>query len=183
MEKICGGVTNIDNLWIGWWSDYYLEHIFDKNNNTQKIENIDSAITYSWTNRKIKAGETKEYSVIIEIEPPQDVPKEDETENTIKDIIEEEVKDTTNENTNTNLSNKESNEEADNTLENENTQNKEKDNTVAKGKIPKTGENDFILPLIGILLVRTSIVYVKLKRINKQEDRIKSKIKNRNQTI
>lgn len=61
------GVTNIDNLWIGGWSDYYLSHIFDNNPSIKKIENCDSALTFSWVNREIKAGETKNYSVVIGI--------------------------------------------------------------------------------------------------------------------
>lgn len=61
------GVTNIDNLWIGNWSDYYLSHIFDNNPSTNKIEERDSALTFSWVNREIKAGETKNYSVVVEI--------------------------------------------------------------------------------------------------------------------
>lgn len=67
MVKIHGGVTNIDNIWIGNWSDYYLKHIFDTNPNVNRIEEIDSALTFSWVNREIKAGETKNYSVVIEI--------------------------------------------------------------------------------------------------------------------
>lgn len=65
--KNTNGVTNIDNLWIGGWSDYYLKHIFDTNPNVNKIENQDSAFSFSWVNRKIKAGETQNYSVIIEV--------------------------------------------------------------------------------------------------------------------
>ncbi len=61
------GVTNIDNLWIGNWSDYYLSNIFNNNSNIKKIENKDSALTFSWVNREIKAGETKKYSVIMEV--------------------------------------------------------------------------------------------------------------------
>lgn len=61
------GVTNIDNLWIGGWSDYYLKHIFDTNPSVNKIENRDSAFTFSWVNRTIKAGETQNYSVIMEV--------------------------------------------------------------------------------------------------------------------
>ena len=61
------GVTNVDNIWIGSWSDYYLRHIFDDNSNIEKIENRDSAITFSWVNRKIKLGETKNYSVVMDI--------------------------------------------------------------------------------------------------------------------
>lgn len=202
MEKICGGVTNIDNLWMGRWSDYYLRHIFNTSPNINKIENIDSALTFSWVNREIKVGETKKYSVIIEIgeDKTEEIPKENETDNKIEDnTIAEDVKDITNENTDINVPNEKednndiedkiSNEEVNNndiddkapihnTLQNKNTQNKEIDNTVAKGKIPKTGENDFILPLIGILLVRTIIVYAKIKRINKQEKRINSKNQN-----
>lgn len=68
------GVTNIDNLWIGGWSDYYLRHIYDNNPNIKKIENTDSALTYSWVNRNIKAGETKKYSVIMEV-GEQNAPK------------------------------------------------------------------------------------------------------------
>ena len=65
--KNTGEVTNIDNLWIGNWSDYYLSHIFDNNPNVKKIENKDSALTFSWVNKEIKAGETKKYSVVMEI--------------------------------------------------------------------------------------------------------------------
>ena len=61
------GVTNIDNIWIGKWGDNYLRHIFENNTDIKKIENCDSAVTYSWVNREIKAGETKNYSVIIQI--------------------------------------------------------------------------------------------------------------------
>lgn len=71
------GVTNVDNIWIGGWSDYYLSHIFDKNIEIQKIENIDSAIAFSWVNRKIKAGETKTYSVIMEIGESNQIKEEE----------------------------------------------------------------------------------------------------------
>lgn len=75
------GVTNIDNLWIGNWSDYYLSHIFDDNPSITKIENRDSALTFSWVNREIKAGETKNYSVVFEIgeqnAPSIEIPIED----------------------------------------------------------------------------------------------------------
>lgn len=61
------GVTNVDNIWIGNWSDYYLMHIFDNNPNVKKIEERDSALTFSWTNREIKPGEIKNYSIIMDI--------------------------------------------------------------------------------------------------------------------
>lgn len=65
--KDAKGVTNVDNIWIGNWSDYYLKHIFDNNPNVKKIEERDSAITFSWVNRPIKPGETKNYSVVMDI--------------------------------------------------------------------------------------------------------------------
>lgn len=46
---------------------------------------------------------------------------------------------------------------------------KEKDNTVAKTKIPQTGENDFIIPIIIVLLIRTIFIYTKLRKIKEQE--------------
>lgn len=47
--------------------------------------------------------------------------------------------------------------------------NKEKDNTVAKTKIPQTGENEVILFLIAILLIRTIFIYAKLRKIKQEE--------------
>lgn len=61
------GVTNVDNIWIGNWDDYYLMNIFNNNPGTTKIENRDSALTFSWVNREIKAGETKNYSVVMKV--------------------------------------------------------------------------------------------------------------------
>lgn len=65
--KNAKGVTNVDNIWIGNWSDHYLRHIFDNNPNVKKIEERDSAITFSWTNKEIKPGEIKNYSVVMDI--------------------------------------------------------------------------------------------------------------------
>lgn len=65
--KNAKGVTNIDNLWIGTWSDYYLRNIFNTNPTINKIENCDSAFTFSWVNRTINPQEEQVYSVILEV--------------------------------------------------------------------------------------------------------------------
>ncbi len=59
--------TNIDTLWIGGWSRDYLKNMFTDNSDKKKIENQDSSFCYSWTNKEIKAGETKKYSVLMEV--------------------------------------------------------------------------------------------------------------------
>ena len=201
------GVTNVDNMWIGGWNDYYLSHIFDTNMGTQKIENIDSAIAFSWVNRKIKSGETKTYSVIMEIGESNQIKeednKEDETkpEDNEKEELntednnkgnEEEIK---NENTqkpeqkeeiiveekqpNTENSKIEKELSSDNETQQQRAQqHKEQDNTVAKTKLPQTGENENILFLIAILLIRTIYIYRKLRKIKKQELTQKFFIKN-----
>lgn len=61
------GATDVDNLWIGHWGYKYFTNMFNDNPDTQKIENRDSAFTYSWTNRTINAGETQTYSVLMEV--------------------------------------------------------------------------------------------------------------------
>jgi len=69
------GTTDIDNLWIGRYSGGdYREHCFDENT-TNKIESEDSAFTFSWINRTIEPGETKQYSVIIGIGEVSNAPK------------------------------------------------------------------------------------------------------------
>ena len=66
-------VTDIDNLWIGTYPEHE-EHFF-ANNNISKIENIDSAFTFSWKNRVIQPNETQRYSILIGIGEMSSVPK------------------------------------------------------------------------------------------------------------
>lgn len=62
------GVTDVDSMWIGkWGGGSYLSHMFDDNSDTKKVEDTDSAFTFSWNNRSINAGETKTYSVLLEV--------------------------------------------------------------------------------------------------------------------
>lgn len=62
------GTTDIDNLWIGSWGrGAHIQNMFSDNSDVQKIENRDSAFSYSWVNRTIKAGETQTYSVLMEV--------------------------------------------------------------------------------------------------------------------
>lgn len=83
--KSVAGTTDVDNLWIGKYNngknegdgykpDSYRDHCFD-NNTTNKIESEDSAFAFSWVNRKIAAGETKKYSVIIGMGEVSNAPK------------------------------------------------------------------------------------------------------------
>ena len=81
--KSVAGTTDIDNLWIGKYSNYnqstnesisYRDNVFN-NNTTNKIEEQDSAFAYSWTNRTIQPGDTKKYSVIIGIGEVSNAPK------------------------------------------------------------------------------------------------------------
>lgn len=73
--KSVAGTTDIDNLWIGEYdSGNYENYCFDSNT-TSKIEEKDSAFTYSWVNRTIEAGETKKYSVIIGMGEVSNAPK------------------------------------------------------------------------------------------------------------
>lgn len=65
--KDVNGATNVDNLWIGNWNYNYLVNMFNTNPEENKIENYDSAFTYSWVNRTIAAGETQTYSVLMEV--------------------------------------------------------------------------------------------------------------------
>lgn len=62
------GATDVDGLWIGkWgWKSHFM-HMFDNNPDTDKIENTDSAMAFSWLNRTISAGETQTYSVLMEV--------------------------------------------------------------------------------------------------------------------
>ena len=71
--KSVAGTTNIDNLWIGKYPDHK-DNCFN-NNTTNKIEKKDSAFAFSWVNRKIEAGETKNYSVIIGMGEVSNAPK------------------------------------------------------------------------------------------------------------
>lgn len=71
--KSVAGTTDIDNLWIGEYPDHE-ENCFNTNA-TNKIENEDSAFAYSWVDRRIEAGETKTYSVIIGIGEVSNAPK------------------------------------------------------------------------------------------------------------
>ena len=61
------GTTSIDNPCIGRWGYKYFTNMFNNNPSTSKIENRDSAFTFSWVNRTINAGETKTYSVLMEV--------------------------------------------------------------------------------------------------------------------
>lgn len=65
--KDVNGTTNIDNLWIGRWGYDYFVNMFNTNPDINKIENHDSAFAYSWVNRTINPGETKTYSVLMEV--------------------------------------------------------------------------------------------------------------------
>lgn len=72
--KSVAGTTDIDNLWIGEFWDDYSNKCF-VNNTVNKIEEKDSAFAFSWVNRKIAAGETKKYSVIIGMGEVSNAPK------------------------------------------------------------------------------------------------------------
>lgn len=73
--KSVAGTTDVDNLWIGKYEGgRYEEHCFD-NNTTNRIEEVDSAFTFSWVNRTIEPGETKRYSVIIGMGEVSNAPK------------------------------------------------------------------------------------------------------------
>lgn len=62
------GATDIDNLWIGYWGwGANVKNMFSDNSDVNKIEDRDSAFSYSWVNRTINAGETKTYSVLMEV--------------------------------------------------------------------------------------------------------------------
>ncbi|MGN1310832.1 MAG: hypothetical protein ACI4VP_03895 [Clostridia bacterium] len=71
--KSVAGTTDIDNLWIGKYPEHD-DNVFS-NNTTNKIEEEDSAFTYSWTNRTIEPGDTKRFSVIIGIGEVSNAPK------------------------------------------------------------------------------------------------------------
>lgn len=71
--KSVAGTTDIDNLWLGTYPEHR-ENYFN-NNTTNKIEERDSAFTFSWVNRKIAAGETKKYTVIIGMGEVSNAPK------------------------------------------------------------------------------------------------------------
>lgn len=71
--KAVAGTTDVDNLWIGTWPNED-DNCFN-GNTTNKIEGKDSAFAFSWVNRKIAAGETKKYSVIIGIGEVSNAPK------------------------------------------------------------------------------------------------------------
>ena len=162
-------VTNVDNMWIGNWSDYYLMNIFNSNPSITKIENQDSALSFSWVNREIKSGETKNYSVVMEVgelnKPNIEIPIKNDTytENPPKDIntnIIEELPNIKNENTsNSNTTIKE-------TAEDTNSKKLEKDTTVASIKIPQTGENNnwilLAIMILGLIAIKS---YIKLKNI------------------
>lgn len=78
--------------------------MFDDNEEVDKIENYDSAMAFSWTNRTISAGETQTYSVLMEVGeiniPNTGITLEDETEFYYTDVIingtvlDEDLKDT-----------------------------------------------------------------------------------------
>lgn len=62
------GATDIDNLWIGYWgSGDNIKNMFVDNSDVSKIEDRDSAFSYSWTNKTIDAEETQIYSVLMEV--------------------------------------------------------------------------------------------------------------------
>lgn len=61
------GTTAIDNLWIGHWDNEYMENMFNSNPEELKVEEEDSAFTYSWVNRTINPGETKTHKVLMEV--------------------------------------------------------------------------------------------------------------------
>lgn len=85
-----GGVTNADTYWFGHYSDkedHAFETIADKtasigatyekdeNGNYIKLSDVDSGIAFSWQNIELAAGESKEFSWVInvgtEADPPQ----------------------------------------------------------------------------------------------------------------
>lgn len=85
------GTTNVDNLWIGSWGNEYMENMFNNNPEITKVEDRDSAFTYSWVNRSIDAGETKTYSVLMEVGeinvPNTSLTLEDNTKYYYTDVI------------------------------------------------------------------------------------------------
>lgn len=87
-----GGVTDADTYWFGYYrnrennafvtisddtvnSSYIDKYEKDANGNYIKLSNLDSGIAFSWQNIELAAGETKEFSWVInvgvEANPPQ----------------------------------------------------------------------------------------------------------------
>lgn len=77
--KSVAGTTDIDNLWIGTYPQHR-DNYFN-NNTINKIEEKDSAFTFSWTNRTLAVGATNTYSVIIGIGEVSNAPKIELDEN------------------------------------------------------------------------------------------------------
>lgn len=79
--KSVAGTIDIDNMWIG---SYWEMDDGDKqfaNNTVNKLEEEDSAFTYSWTNRTLVANSTNTYSVIIGMGEVSNAPKIELDEN------------------------------------------------------------------------------------------------------
>ena len=87
-----GGVTDADTYWFGYYSNrdknafltisdetvnsnYKNNYEKDESGNYIKLNNVDSGIAFSWQNIELAAGESKEFSWVInvgfEAEPPQ----------------------------------------------------------------------------------------------------------------
>lgn len=87
-----GGVTDADTYWFGYYGDredgafvtisdetvrssYIDKYEKDENENYIKLNNTDSGIAFSWQNIELTAGESKEFSWVInvgfEAEPPK----------------------------------------------------------------------------------------------------------------
>lgn len=73
------GTTDIDNLWIGTFPKYM--YFAFESNNTNIIEDNDSAFTYSWVNRTLEPGATQKYSTIIGMGEVSNAPKIELNEN------------------------------------------------------------------------------------------------------
>ena len=66
--KDVNGTTDIDNLYIsGWEGGQYMANMFTSNNDVVQIKDRDSAFTFAWTDREIKAGETITHTVLMEV--------------------------------------------------------------------------------------------------------------------
>ncbi len=67
MFTVDGSAGGVDSLWIGGWSGTYFLYMFDDSEDDAFYDGGDSAICWSYTDRTIKAGETLNYYVLMEV--------------------------------------------------------------------------------------------------------------------
>lgn len=67
MFTVDGSAGGVDSVWIGNWSDNYFAYIFDDSEDDAIYDSGDSAICWSWTNRRINGGQTLTFSVLMEV--------------------------------------------------------------------------------------------------------------------